>query len=175
MPSLELIVDALDAVGLPADGNLVLDPPLPDLNRVLLRRLICWLRVPQIPGAKSAVLDTGAPISIFPHKVWFSDFGWRAGRDYDEICVTDLGTTFAGHVLSYRYSFRLARLRAPVILAGKNLGGDRLQLDSLVCQLTDPGGPRRILLGLWGGVFEDRRLVVEREPSGDDLRARLEF
>lgn len=174
MPLIDLITEKFEGVGLPPDGNLVLDPPLPGLDRVLLRRLFCWLRVPPIPGAKTAVIDTGAPLTIFPHSVWYSDYGWRAGRDYDELTVAG-GAALSGQVLGHRYTLRLARLRVPVVLSGKNLKGDRLQLDSLVCQLADPGGPPFVLLGLWGGPFDNRKLAVEREPNGDDLLARIEF
>ena len=61
---------------------MLLDPPLPGLNRVLLRRLYCWLRVPPVPGAQVAYLDTGAPLTYFPHDVWHDTFHWQAGRDY---------------------------------------------------------------------------------------------
>ncbi len=56
-----------------------------------------------------------------------------------------------GQTLGFRYSFRLARLRVPIFLAGRDLAGPRLQIDSLVTQLAEPGGPPVILLGLWGG------------------------
>ena len=158
---------------MPADVNLLPAPPLPGLYRVLLRRLACHFRVTPTPGVKLAVLDTGAPLSLIPHDVWRFDYGWQAGRDYDELHIP--GVALSGQALRYRYTFRLARLRVPVVLAGTNPKGDRLQLDSLVCQLADPGGPPFIILGLWGGVFTNRRLVIDEESNGDDLLARLEF
>jgi hypothetical protein len=85
------------------------------------------------------------------------------------------GVLARGQVLQYRYSFRLARLRVPVVLLGMDLKGDRLTLDSLVCQLADPGGPPFIILGLWGGALTNRRLVIDEEPGGDDVLARLEW
>ncbi len=175
MPALDLFVDSFPVIGLPPDGNLDLDPPLPGLNRVLLRRLYCTIRVPPIPGARKAVLDTGAPLTIFPHDIWSNQFRWQAGRDYDELSVAGIGTALTGQVLGSRYSCRLARLRVPVELAGRDPKGDRLRLDALVCQLADAGGPPLILLGLWGGAFTGRRLAVEPQPNSDDLHARLEF
>ena len=174
MPALELYVDPPDRL-VPRDGNLVLSPPLPGLSRVLIRHLYCSLRVPPVPGAYPAVLDTGAPLTVFPHNLWSNQFKWRAGRDYDELPVVGIGTVLTGQVLGYRYSFRLARLRVPVELAGRDPKGDRLRLDSLVCQLADAGGPPFVLLGLWGGAFTGRRLAVEPQPNSDDLHARLEF
>ena len=173
MPTLELFVSPPPPIqNLPTNGNLIVAPPVPGLPRVLLRRLTCSIRVPPAPGVLAALLDTGAPLTVFPHQVWSGKYGWRAGRDFDEIPI---GTVLSGQVSRHRYSFRLARLRVPVILSGKNLGGPRLQLDSLVCQLADPGGPPFIILGLWRGVFTNRRLVIDEEPAGDDLMARPEY
>jgi hypothetical protein len=175
VPAPDLLVEKLDVVGLPDDGNLLLDPPLSGLSRVLLRRLYCWLRVPPVPGVRKAVLDTGAPLTLFPYQVWKHDFGWQPGRDFDELSLAGVGTTLTGQVLGHRFSCRLARLRVPVELAGSDLKAPRLRLDSLICQLADAGGPSMIILGLWGGIFTDHRLVVESAPNSDDIQARLEF
>jgi hypothetical protein len=174
VPILELFVDPPDRF-IPRDGNLVLAPPVAGLNRVLVRHLYCSLRVPPIPGTYQAVLDTGSPLTVFPHDLWYHQFGWRAGRDFDELSVAGIGTTLTGQVLGYRYSCRLARLRVPVELAGRDPKGDRLRLDALVCQLADIGGPPFTILGLWGGAFTGRRLAVETQTNSDDLFARLEF
>ncbi len=174
MPALELFVrPPLNFI--PPDGNLALNPAVPGLNRVLIRDLSCVLRVPPISGAYHAILDTGAPLTIFPRSLWGHQFRWQAGRDYDELSVAGIGTALTGQVLGYRYAFRLARLRVPVELAGRDPKGDRLRLDALVCQLADTGGPPFILLGLWGGPYTGRRLAVEPQPNLDDLHARLEF
>jgi hypothetical protein len=175
MPALELMVEQLDIRGLPEDGNLILEPPIPGLNRVLLRRLICWLRVPPIPGTRKAIIDTGSPLTLFPYKIWHDDFRWRAGRDYDELKVAG-NPPLHGQIDGYRFNCRLARLRVPVELAGRDLKAQRLRLDSLVCQLAERGGPPFVILGLWGGVFTGRRLAVDPQPAGgDDLSARLGF
>ena len=173
MPSLDLMVMPVPVAGLPPDGNLVLDPPVPGLDRVLLRRLYCYLRVPPHPGAFDAIIDTGAPLALFPHNLWDGHFRWRAGRDYDELSVAGVGTTLRGQVLGHQFGVRLARLRVPVELAGADLTADRLRLDGLVCQLADPGGPPFVLLGLWGNALDGRTLRVERRPGADDLFARL--
>ncbi|QJW95909.1 hypothetical protein [Frigoriglobus tundricola] len=62
-----------------------------------------------------------------------------------------------------------------VELAGRDPKGDRLRLDSLVCQLADISGPPFVLLGLWGGALTGRRLAIEPRSNSDDLDARLEF
>jgi hypothetical protein len=172
---LDLFVDPLSVAGLPPGGSLNLAPPLPGLNRVLLRRLYCSLRVAPIPGVYKAVLDTGAPLTIFPYDLWHTRFNWRAGRDFDELTVAGLTAPLTGQVLGHRFGCKLARLRVPVELAGADPKGDRLRLDALVCQLAETGGPPFIVLGLWGGPFTGRRLAVEPHPHSDELLARLEF
>ena len=170
MPSLELFV--LPPAP-PAVAQFDVVPPVPGLSRVPIRRLYCHLRCPPRSGAFDAVLDTGAPLTVFPHAVWSGRFGWRAGRDYDELPVT--AANRHGHVAGRRYTFTLARLRVPVELAGRAPRGDRLLLDPLVCQLADPGGPPVTLLGLWGGAFAGRRLAVDPDPAAGDLTARLDW
>jgi hypothetical protein len=175
VPSLDLFVSAPKLLGPLSGGNLDLNPAVPGLSRVLLRRLLCALRAPPVPGAYAAVLDTGSPLALFPHDFWHNRFGWRAGRDFDELSVAGIGSTLQGQVLGHRFTCKLAQLRCPIELVGMNLAGDRLRLDSLVCQLADPGGPAFIILGLWGGAFTGRRLVVESQPNSDELQARLEY
>jgi hypothetical protein len=174
MPALSLFVDAKEGRNLPRDGNLILDPPHQSLSRVLLRQLTCLMRVAPVPGVEIACLDIGAPLCVFPYRVWHDKYHWRAGRDYWELNVAN-AKGLKGQILEHRYSFQLAKLRAPVELAGKDLKAKRLRIDSLICQLADPSGPPFVILGLWGGVFEGRRLAFDRLPGSDDLQATLEW
>lgn len=175
MPSLELFVSPPDVRGLPANGNLILDPSLPEFERVLLRQLACVLLVPSVVGTFKAIVDTGSPLTLFPYDLWHEHFGWRAGRDFDELSVAGVTAPLTGQVLGHRFACRLARLRTSIELVGRNLKGDRLRLDGLVCQLAEMGGPPYVILGLWGGVFTGRKLSVELQPNSDDLQAHLEF
>lgn len=170
MPRVELIVEPVEIRGVAADGDIPLEPPQPGLARVPLRRLTCYLRVPLVPGAQRAVIDTGAPISYFPHQIWANDFRWREGRDFDILPIAG-NPPLVGQTLGFRYPFRLARLRVPIILAGRDLRAPRLQVDSLVTQLAERGGPTVILLGLWGGVLDGRRLEFGTAPDGDPTAA----
>ncbi|MBA4191050.1 MAG: hypothetical protein C0467_23950 [Planctomycetaceae bacterium] len=131
MPALDLYIEKLQVTNLTTDGTLSLDPPLPGLSRVLLRRLYCLLRVPPISGARVAYLDSGAPVTIFPHKIWHDHFCWQAGRDFDELSIAG-APPLTGQVLGRRYTCRLARLRVAVELAGRDPKGDRIRLDSMV-------------------------------------------
>jgi hypothetical protein len=173
VPALDLFMEPIRMAGATQAGNLPLNPSAWPLRRVPLRRLSCTLRVPPIPGAQRAFIDTGAALSQFPHHVWANQFNWRAGRDYDELTVTG-NPPLRGQTLGFNYAFRLVRLRVPVFLGGRDLAGPRLQVDSLVTQLAEPGGPPFVLLGLWGGVLDGRRLGFGAASDGDPTAA-LEF
>ena len=187
MPSMSLFVlgkslfqnrGTADEVEFP-HGNLPLDPPLqaPDLTRLLSRRLYVNLRCPPIPGAFQVALDTGAPCALFPRTLWRDQLHWQEGRHFDACHVTGLGPIVWSQLLSRSFRARLVRLKVPVELAGQS--GDRLRLNHLIAQLAEPTTPREdpklAILCLWGGVFEGRRLAVDRSPTGDDLIARLEW
>ena len=89
MPALELFVEHKEIRHLPTDGNILLDPPLPNLSRVLIRDISCMMRVAPIPGVEFAYLDTGAPLTIIPHRVWSGKYGWQAGREFHELNTAD--------------------------------------------------------------------------------------
>jgi hypothetical protein len=70
----------------------------------------------------------------------------------------------------------VVRLKVPVVLAGTSYApADLIRIDHLTAQLSDSDEPKEMLLGLWGGVFEGRRLVVDRTAGGDDLAARFDW
>lgn len=165
MPALDLYVDTVRLGVSAPTGDYRIAPTTRGVGRIPLRQLSCALRVPPIPGAKRAIIDTGAPLSLFPHHTWANEFRWREGRDFDVLPVAG-DPPLTGRVLSHRYAFRLARLRVPITLAGRDLAGPRLQVDSLVTQLAEPGGPAFILLGLWGGVLDGRRLLFDAAADG---------
>ena len=186
MPTLELFVAPVRVKGLTADGSIPLDPAPADLPRVLLRRLSCLMRI-ELPGGVSvvrdAVIDSGAPLTIFPHKIWAADFGWEAGRDYEELSLAGGGSSaMRGRVMGHEYCYRLAVLRTPVELLGKNPSDDRLRLERLVAQLETPAenattstGLPSIVFGLWGNAIEGRTLRVRRLSGSDELLAHLDF
>ena len=159
-------------------GNLPLDPPLraPDLSRLLSRRLYVNLRCPPIPGAYQMALDTGAPFSLFPRKLWRDQLNWQEGRHFESCHLAGAGPFLTSQLLNQSFRVRLVRLLVPVELAGR--GGDRLRVERLIAQLAEPAtvadDPKFAVLGLFGGVFEGRKLALDRQAS-DDLAARLEW
>lgn len=90
--------------------------------------------------------------------------------------VADFGERFRSQLLGSSLTCRVVRLKVPVVLAGTSYMPENLiRIDHLIAQLSDSDEPKEMLLGLWGGVFEGRRLVVDRAPGGDDLVARFEW
>ena len=87
MPALDLFVGPPTPFT-PPDGNLDLNPSLPGLNRVLIRQLSCSLRVPPISGAYTAILDTGAPLTIFPRCATNTNDFFVASSRHAAIAVT---------------------------------------------------------------------------------------
>ncbi len=121
-------------------------------------------------------LDTGAHFALFPQRFWRDRFGWIEGRHFESCHISGIGPLTGGRLLAQFFRVRLVRLKVPVELAGKS--GDRLRVERLIAQLAEPATPRDdpkfAVLGLFGGVFESRRLAVERSTA-DDLTARLEW
>lgn len=164
-------------------GNVPLSPPLtqPPLAFLRLRRLRCQCRVtlsaaPGDFGFADAVVDTGCPISLIPKHVWRGKFQLEEGKHFDVCHIADFGERFRSQLLGAALTCRVVRLKVPVVLAGTSYApADLLRIDNLVAQLSDTDEPKEMLLGLWGGVFEGRRLVVDRVPTSDDLTARFEW
>ena len=48
-------------------------------------------------------------------------------------------------------------------------------IDRFVAQLSDSDEPNEMPLRLWGGVFEGRRLIVDRTPTADDIAAHFDW
>jgi hypothetical protein len=159
-------------------GNLPVSPPLAHLR---LRRLRCMCRValsssPGDFGFADATLDTGCPITLIPKNVWQVAFRFREGMHFDVCHIADFGERFRSQLLGSSLTCRVVRLKVPVVLAGTSYApANLLRVDNLIAQLSDTDEPKEMLLGLWGGVFEGRRLVVDRTAGGDDLAARFDW
>jgi len=127
-------------------------------------------------GYADAVVDTGCPISLIPKKVWSGSFGYEEGKHFEVCSIAELGERVRSQLLGSSLTCRVVRLKVPVVLAGTSYAAENLlRIDHLVAQLSDTDEPKEMLLGLWGGVFEGRRLVVDRTPDGYDLTARFEW
>jgi hypothetical protein len=122
------------------------------------------------------ILDTGAHFALFPRHVWRDRYAWQEGRHFESCHIAGVGPFLGSRLVNHSFRVRLVRLKVPVELAGRS--GDRLKLDHLIAQLAEPTTPRDdpkfAVLGLFGGVFESRRLAVDH-TTADDLTARLEW
>jgi hypothetical protein len=186
MPSMSLYVRGDDLTlnrGTPQEveyknGLLPLDPTLrnPPLQRLSAHRLFCTFRCQPTPGAIDIALDTGAHFALLPRRYWRDRFGWQEGRHFESCHIASVGPLIGGQLLNQSFRVRLVRLLVPVELAGKS--GDRLRIERLITQLAEPTTPRDdpkvAVLGLFGGVFDGRKLAVDRTPA-DDLAACVEW
>jgi hypothetical protein len=110
------------------------------------------------PWCPRAILDTGAPLSIFPHPTWgpFADAVWWLDQPPTAVRrVTILGGT---------WGYRLGRVQA-----GATDEDSRwlpaVWLNAFFLD-PDPGAPREAVLGLRSRLLDGRRLRQEEVPSG---------
>jgi hypothetical protein len=136
--------------------------------------MFCNYRVPRVPGVREAILDTGAPISVFPRWLWREQFGWREGVHFEVCDFAGVGSFLDAQLLNASYRCRVVRLKVPVEVAGSNPSHPRFRVENLIAQLPETDQPRLTVFGLWGGVFEGRRLV-DRLPTSDDLAVRFDW
>jgi hypothetical protein len=164
-------------------GDVPVRPPLasPLLGRLQLRRLRCLCQGHRDTsmtsfGFANAIVDTGCPISLMPKSVWRGAFGYEEGKHFEVCTLANLGERVRSQLLGASLTCRIVRLKVPVVLVGTSYAAaNLLRIDHLVTQLSDTDEPGQMLLGLWGGVFEGRRLVVDRTAGGDDLTARFDW
>jgi hypothetical protein len=119
-----------------------------------------------------AILDTGAPLTIFPEEVWQH---FVRGADY-ELLPLPVGTPQA-RVAGWQFAFHLARFLVPLVLidAGLSVAVPRAHV---VAQFAL--GPRAnqvstppVLIGLWGGLLEGAHLGIDRDPHTGRARGDL--
>ncbi len=115
---------------------------------------------------KEAIVDTGAPISIFPRSVWLG-----FANEIEKLSLLGLGSESPVIALGgSRFPFRLGRIVITVY------DGESRYLSAtpiLALFVDEPLGsrPPPVLLGLWRGVLEGRRLVMGPalgDPAGQD-------
>ena len=134
-------------------------------------RIITWIQVvgrQSFYGPREAVVDTGAPISIFPQKVWERfevEISWPAVANAPEWCKEFHGA--AGGTVPCRVGIvpvRFLDLPEPEDAQGKDTGQSLGPTDIAAMFAYDKHlerdgyKPRQILIGLGGGPFTGRRL-----------------
>ncbi len=125
----------------------------------------CLLEVPGFLLPRDAIIDTGAPLTIFPQKVWFQ---FRAGIDFDFLPFVGSNPP-AARIAGWQFTFQIARFRVPLALLDAGLS-TRVPRPGVIAQFAigDPPGWRSlppVLVGLWGGLLEDGRLGIARSAG----------
>ena len=123
---------------------------------------------------REAVVDTGAPVSMFPEVIWRqfeNDIRWLSVRN--DPALPEWCRRFGG-VAGGEIQCRIGLVSIEILSIKRNrIGPEQLGPSDLVAMFGFDGGrAREILLGLAGGFFADRRLefvydaasVVLREP-----------
>jgi hypothetical protein len=129
--------------------------------------------VPGFPLPQDTIIDTGAPLTIFPERIW-SQF--QPGIDYDFLPFVGAPPAMA-RVLGWQFTFRIARFRVPLGLMDAGLTTRIARLDVIAQFATgDPAGWRSIppiFVGLWGGLLEGGRLGINRIAATNQLAGEL--
>lgn len=167
MPTIRLAVSFVGPmmpVTLPVGGRL-------DVPRA---RFHCLVQVPQALMPFDAVIDTGAPLSCFPNAVWRQ---FVEGVDYEWLPFAG-GTPPSGRVVGWLFNFRMARFLRPLAMMDYTTALDR---PNVIAQFADSDPPRRanappvLIIGLWGGILEGGRIVIDRDPRSGHVTGSLEF
>ncbi len=118
--------------------------------------------------ASEAIVDTGSPLSSFPRAIWSAfenEIEWLALAETEGQSGPP---TIA--VAGQRFPFRLGRISVTVTdFEGRHLAATPI-LALFVDEPLD-ARPPPVLLGLWRGIFDGRRLVLGpalEDPAGQD-------
>lgn len=143
--------------------------------RVPRTRLHCLLEVPGWLLPCEAVIDTGAPLCIFPESVWLH---FQPGLDYELLPFVGANPP-AVRIASWQFTFRLARFLVPLALCDVGLT-TRVERPNVIAQFAngDPPGWRStppVVIGLWGGLLEGGRIGIDRDPHTGRATGELVF
>ena len=148
-----------------------LTAPAGDISAVQGVHYRCFIRLPRRPMAVDGIVDTGAPFTVIPERLWDK---FVEGVDFDWLTTDPPG---AGRVLSRSYTFRFARLLVPLAVEDYVTSVPRTDV---IAQFADgdPLGSQsrlKVLIGLWGGLLDPSKLTLDGDPTSGVLSASLEF
>jgi hypothetical protein len=117
---------------------------------------------------RDAIIDTGAPLIIFPAAIWGR---FQPGLDYEFLPFAG-PTPAPGRVGGWQFGFQIARFLVPLAVMDTGLSTriDRPGVSAAFAS-SDPPAPlgRKalppVIVGLWGGILEDGRIGVARDPA----------
>lgn len=139
-----------------------------------LTRFRCLVEVVGRYALHEAIIDTGAPLTIFPQKVW-SQF--RAGIDFAFLPFATPAPQ-AG-VVGWRFTYHMAQFLVPLALRDTRLTV-RVPRPDVIAQFAigDPPGWRSappILVGTWGGLLEGGSVRIGRDARTNRATGELVY
>lgn len=149
----------------------------PAVGRLLLPRpqFCCLAALPGRSPLYDAVIDTGSPYTWFPEAIWG---GLQAGSDFEWLPYPVGYVAPAGVATGWTFRFRFARLLGPIRLT--DLTTDLIRT-RVVVQFADGNpparakAPPRFIVGLWGGLLDNTKLVITPNPQTGGVGGELEF
>jgi hypothetical protein len=160
------------------------------LRDIVHLRLYTYLLLGRDPQLREAILDTGAPVSLFPIGTWEDIIEMGVKCDAGEI-IPDHQTSqldklplysVAGCTYRARYAWldvtaidsadRVTRLAPSRVFAA--LFAARVKAKSDPEPRDDRDGIRQIIMGLGGGILDGRYLVFSPHPDENRRRAWLQ-
>lgn len=128
----------------------------------------CLIELPGYMLPQDAVVDTGAPLIIIPAVIWTR---FQAGTDYEILPFTG-PTPAPGRVVGWQFGFRIARFLVPLAVTDTALSTrvERSGVTAAFAAGDPPAPPGRkalppVIIGLWGGILEDGRIGIARDPA----------
>jgi hypothetical protein len=150
--------------------NRPLHAPVSDPNgnlvSILRPQFRCLVRLPGSLLPQDGVLDTGAPLTCVPERLWS---GLRDGTDFEWLSFAPGTPLPTGLMGNWTYTFRLARFLAPVVLMDYTTAVDRLDVIAALATGNPPPQGQAlppIVIGLWGGLLEGGKVAVGRTAAG---------
>lgn len=128
----------------------------------------CLLELPRHLLPQDGIIDTGAPLIIFPEIIWRR---FHLGTDYEFLPFVG-PTVPPGRVAGWQFTFEFARFLVPLAVTDAGLTV-RVERPTVIAAFAagDPPAPqgRRalppVIIGLWGGILDRGKVTVAPTPT----------
>ena len=137
----------------------------------------CYVRLPGSSVSRNGIIDTGSPYSWVPRDIWLP---LRPGIDFEWLPFAGGQRPPVSKMAGWSSGFRMARFLAPVELLD---GSTSLTRAGVIVQMLDgnppiPIGSKRpmhLVIGLWGGLLDNTKIVITPNPRTGSVDGALEF
>jgi hypothetical protein len=134
----------------------------------------CLIELPGHLLPQDAIIDTGAPLIIFPELIWSR---FQVGADYDFLPFVGTNPPTA-RVGNWQFTYQIARFRVPLAVMDAGLT-TRVPRPGVIAQFAtgNPTGLRSlpVVVGLWGGILEGGRIGIDRNAQTNRARGELTY